>query len=228
MSMNTEALMAKLFRWHSTIEIQGTKFYIRVVSDQVVDDARREALLESRKLRRNLRDITTDDYLIYVDPLNDLDDDQLRTLITGTSMREVMRDYLNNNPRPVMTALGDNPSQEEQEEWEASKEGREAEYLVEMTTYVENWQKDFVGALEKRERPYLFGRGQKLRTDQVCEDKFSEIFEEHVVAASVFSDDRYKNKMFSIEQYRELPTEVRQQLRDAYNNMSIAPDDVKN
>jgi hypothetical protein len=226
--MNTEALMAKLFRWHSTVEIQGTKFYVRIVSDQVTDDARREALLESRKLRRNLRDTNTDDYLIYIDPLNDLDDDQLRTLITTTSMREVMREYLNTNPRPVIIPLGENPSQEEQEEWESAKEGREAEYLAEMTTYVESWQKDFIGGLEKRDRQQLFNMAQKLRTDQVCEDKFSEVFEERVVAASVFIDDRYKVRMFTLEQYRELPTEIRQQLRDAYNNMSIAPDEIKN
>jgi len=228
MSINTEALMAKLFRWRTTVEISGTKFYIRVVSDQVVDDARRTALLESRKLRRSVRDSSTDDYLIYIDPLNDLDDDQLRTLITTVSMREIMREYLNTTPRPIITPLGDNPTQEEQEEWEASKEAREAEYLADMTAYVENWQKEFVANLEKRDRPILFSAAQKLRTDQICEDKFTEVFEEQVVAASIYTDDKYKTRMFTIEQYRELPTEVRQQLRDAYNNMSIAPDDIKN
>jgi hypothetical protein len=97
-----------------------------------------------------------------------------------------------------------------------------------MTTYVESWQKDFVTGLEKRERPHLFTMAQKMRTDQVCEDKFSEIFEERVVAASIFVDDKHKTKMFTLTQYQELPTDVRQQLRDAYNTMSIAPDDVKN
>lgn len=228
MTMNTEALMAKLFKWHKTIEISGTKFYIRVVSDQVVDDARRTALLEARKLRRNVRDTSTDDYLLYIDPMNDFDDDQLRTFITSTSMREVMREYLNLTPRPIMDPLGDNPTQEEQEDWQAERESREAAYLAEMTTYVENWQKEFVTALATRERPVLFSMAQKLRTDQICEDKFTEIFEENVVAASIFSDDKYKSRMFTLGQYQELPTEVRKQLRDAYNTMSIAPDDIKN
>jgi hypothetical protein len=225
---NTQALMEKLFRWKNKVTISGIDFYVRVVSDQIVDDARREALLESRKLRRDLRNTESEDYLIYIDPLHDLDDDQLRTLITSNAMREVMQEYLNSNPRPIMPQLGDNPTQEEQEEQEAFKEQRDAEYLAEMTSYVENWQKDFLAGLEKRDRDMLFAMAQKLRTDQICEDKFSEIFEERVVAASVYTDDKYKTRMFTLEQYRELPTEIRQQLRDAYNGMSITPDNIKN
>lgn len=228
MSINTEALMAKLFRWKTHVTIEGIDFYIRVVSDHVIDDARREALLAARKLRRDLRDVTSDDYLIYLDPLADLDTAELKNLVTVVAMREIMRDYLNTNPRPVITPLGDNPSQEEQEEFEAAKEAREGEYLAEMELYVANWRKDFESTLDKRTDEQLLRMARANRIDQVCEEKFSSVFEDHVVAASVYADDKYKTRMFTIEQYKELPNEIREKLRDAYNNMSVSPEQIKN
>lgn len=228
MALNTEALMDKLFRWKTTVDIEGTTLYIRIVSDQVIDDARRIALLEARKLRRELRNPNTDDYLIYIDPLQDLDDDELRNLITSVAMRTVMRDYLNTNPRPRLTELGDNPTQAEQEEFEAEKESREAVYLKDMEEYVENWRSRFVETLNKRDHDYLFNFARNNRVDQVCEERFSEIFEEHVIAASIYEDAKYKNRVFTVEQFKQLPLEVRQKIRDAYNSMNIGADDIKN
>lgn len=228
MSLNTEALMAKLFRWKSHVTIEGIDFYIRVVSDQVIDDARREALLAARKLRRDLRNPDSDDYLIHLDPLADLDTKELQNLVIVVAMREIMRDYLNTNPRPVITPLGDNPTQEEQEEFEAAKESREAEYLADMEAYVANWRTDFEAGLVKRTDEQLLHMARANRIDQVCEERFSAIFEDYVVAASIYTNDTYKTKMFTPEQYKELPSEIRQKLRDAYNNMSVSPEQIKN
>jgi len=228
MTISTDALLAKLFRWKTKETIEGVDFYIRVVSDQAIDDARREALLEARKLRRSLRDPNSDDYLIYLDPLSDLTDDQLRNVVTTSAMREVMRDYFNTNPRPVLPALGDNPTQAEQEEYEVAKEEREGAYIADMEIYVENWRKDFVAMLEKRDTEWLLRTARANRTDQVCEERFSEVFQEYVVAAAIYTDDKYKTRMFTVEQYRQLPTEVKERLRDAYNNMSVSPDQIKN
>lgn len=225
---NMDTLMAKLFRWKTSIDIEGVTFYIRIVSDQVIDDARKYALLGSRNLRRDLRNVNSDDYLIYLDPLADLDADQLRTLNTSIAMREIMRDYLNNNPRPQLDPLPTNPSQEMQEEHEAARLQREDDYIKGMTEYVENWREDYQEALAARDYDYLLNMARKNRVDQVCEEKFSSMFEEYVVCESVFTDKNYKEKMFTLDQFRELPNDVRVKLRDAYNNISIAPDQVKN
>lgn len=226
--MNTETLMNRLFKWRTSVVIDGITFYVRVVGDQVIDDARKEALLESRKLRRALRDQESDDYLIYLDALQDLDDESLRNLVIVVAMRTIMREYLNTNPRPVLLPLGDNPTQEEQEQFEESKEAREQEYLAAMELYVEQWREDFTKTLEKRDTAYLLGMAKVNRIDQVCEEKFSNVFEEYVIAASLYSDDKYTKRMLTVPEYRELPSEIKSQLRDAYNNMSIGPDDIKN
>lgn len=228
MSTNMEVLMNKLFKWRSSIEIEGITFYVRVVGDQVIDDARKYALIGSRTLRKELRDPTTDNYLIYLDPLSDLTEEELRTLNTSIAMREIMRDYLSSTPRPIMGPLPTNPSQEQQEEYEAAKEQRENDYIQNMTEYVESWRTEFQAGLEKRDHEFLLRMARKNRTDQVCEELFSSMFEEYVVAQSVYSDDKYKNKTFTLEQFKELPNEVRVKLRNAYNDITISPDQIKN
>lgn len=227
-TMSTDALMTKLFKWTTKVEYEGVTFYLRIVGDSVLDDARREALLESRKLRRELRNTDGDDYLIYLDPLEDLDDSDLRDVIVSTAMRDVMRDYLNNTPRPVLPTLGDNPSQEEQENLEAEKEDRERVYIENMTAYVDQWRVGFEKTLESKDRAGLMVMAKKLRTDTACEQKFTDVFEEAVVCSSVYSDEKYTKRMFTPEQYAQLPFDLKSQLRNAYNTITIDPELLKN
>lgn len=228
MATSTDALMTKLFKWTTKVEYNGETLHMRIVGDSVLDDARREALLESRKLRRELRNPDSMDYLIYLDPLEDLDEAELRDVILVTSMRDVMREYLQNTPRPVLPALGDNPSQEDQENYEAEKEGREQVYIDNMTHHVDNWREGYAKTLEGKDRAALMTMAKKLRTDVACEQRFTEVFEEAVVCASVYTDQKYTKRMFTPEQYAELPFELKSQLRNAYNTITIDPELLKN
>ena len=227
MALNTDALMAKLFKWTTEVDYNGVKFYLRIVGDAVIDDARRIALLESRKLRKLLRDSNSDEYLIHLDPLNDLTDEDLKNILINSAMRDVMREYVSRNPRPVLASLGDHPTQEEQEEYEQAKEEREATYIESMTEYVENWRADFIKTLD-RDRDFLLMLTSKYQVDLACENLFTQEFEKNVVANSIYSDDKFKNKMFTVEQYSELPSDLKRKLRDAYDNISIPADELKN
>lgn len=228
MPINTELLMSKLFQWKTSLVIEDVPFYIRVVSDQVIEDARKISLLEARKLRRQLRDETTDDYLIHIDPLLDLDDEELRELLLTYGMQEIMRNYMQTTPRVVLPSLGDNPTQVEQEEFEAAKEAQDKEYLEQLQEYVKAWRTEYEETLMKRERSTLFSMARNARVDQICQDLFSTLFEEYVVAASVYTDDKYKTRAFTLEQYKMLPRAIKQKFLDAYNNMTIPADDIKN
>lgn len=228
MALSNDALMAKLFKWTTVTDYRDIKFYQRIVGDAVIDDARREALLESRKLRRNLRNVDSTDYLIYIDPLEDLEDSELREMIVVVAMRDVMREYLQANPRAVLAPLGDNPSQEDQEEYEAAREQRDVDFVDNMTAHVEAWRVDFEKTLENKERTALMHMCRKVRVDDACEQCFTETFENQVVCASVYTDDKYKTRMFTLEQYMELPHELRTKLRNAYNTITIDPDSLKN
>src|SRR5258706_5696921 len=194
--MASTDLMEKLFRWKQKVELfdTGVVLWQRIVGDSVVDDARRMALLESRKLRMALRDPETDDYIIYMDAIIDMTDDELIDGIVGFSSRDVMRDYLQQTPRPEIQKLSDYPSQEEQEEYEAAKTERETAYFADMQAYVDDWREHTITGLTKRDRRQLEARYAKFRVDRICDERFNTVFEAHVVVNSLYLDNSDKTR----------------------------------
>jgi hypothetical protein len=226
--MDTAKLIESLFRWKKQVTVGETTLYMRVVSDAVIEDARKAALIASRRLRQSLRDVTSDDYLIYLDGVVEFTDEELRNAVTSLSSRDIAREYVNQNPRPVIEPLGDYPTQEQQEEHEAAKEARESEYFEALQAHLVSWQNEFTAGIARLSREQLEAMYKKHRADRVCEDEFTRAFEEFVVAASVYSDEKYRNRAFTVVEYRQLPTKVKEYLRTEYNTLSMQMDDVKN
>lgn len=225
---STEALMQKLFKWKRQVEYNGVIFYIRVVSDMVIEDARRHALVEARKLRRELRDPNSNAYLIYIDVLEEYDLEQLIGLIEISASRQVMQEYIQNNPRPTVQPLRDGASQQEMEEHEAELEQRNEDYIANMQQVVKDWREQFDTDLRKQSEDVIRSTARRHEIDRVCEDLFRKEFETYVIAASVYKDSQYKERMFTLEEYKSLPTEVKNLLYETYNNINVGADDIKN
>jgi hypothetical protein len=221
-------LLQKLFKWKKHIQYEDVDFYLRIVGDQVVEDARHYALLESRKMRRDLRNPESDAFLIHLDPMKDLDDDDLKAAIVIIAASDIMRDYTAATPKPITPPLGNNPSLEEQEQHELEKEEAEKEYIENVQAYVEEWRVKFMAQLDRVTRENLEKQYAKYRTDRVCLDVFNRTFEDHLVAGSIYSDENYKERSFTFDEFRSLPNDVREVFRDAYVSMSIDPDTIKN
>jgi hypothetical protein len=224
----TAALMEKLFHWKTELEVLGITFYMKVVTDAVVEDGRKFALLESRRMRRALRNPETDEYLMHLDAVTDLSDDDLKMGLINLASRDIARAWLNNNPRPVLEALGDHPTQEEQEVQEEAKETREEEYFNSLQDHLKLWQTDYEKVVKKQSREQLEGMYRKLRTDRVCEDLFSQRFEDYLLVHAIFTDPEFKQRAFTLDEIQELPTQVKTRFRDEYNTLSMSMDDIKN
>lgn len=222
------SLMAKLFQWKSEIEVLGVTFYLKIVTDAVVEDARKHALLVSRRMRRNLRDPLTDEYLMHLDATKDLSDDELKSGLVNLASRDVARAWMNTNPKAPIDPLGDNPSQEEQEQYEAAKEQQETDYLNALQAHLETWQADYEKVMKKQSREQLEAMYRKLRTDRVCEELFGQEFEDYLLAHAIFADPEYKQRAFTIEELSDLPTLVKTRFRDEYNVLSMSMDTIKN
>jgi len=225
--MSTD-IFTKLFDWKKAVDYKGNKFYIRIVSESVVNDAQRYALLESRKLRKLLRDSNTDDYLIYLDSISDLEDDEVVAVAVMAASRDVMRDYMNANPKPQIDPLPDNATQEDLENYEQAKEERDELYIKNMQESVEAWRVDFTNMITNQPRDKKEAIARKHRIDRITEDRFTQEFEDYIVASSIYEDKEYKKRALSLEQYKSLPADVKTFFKDSYNSITIGADDVKN
>lgn len=229
MATTSDQIFSKLFNFKTSFAARGITFYMRVVNDSVVDDARSGALLESRKMRRSLRDPNTTEYLIHLDVINDFTDEELKNLITVNASRDVMREYIQNTPRPQLDPLPTNPTQEQQEEHEAAKNEREEVYWNNLDEHLKQWRDTFMAGLDARDRKYWEFMARRYQTDMICEQVFTEYFEDYVAWNSLYTDDKYKTKVFdSLDAYKQLPADLRAELRAKYNDLTVGADDVKN
>jgi len=223
----TSDLFKKLFNWKSHVVINGVDFYVRIVGDQVVDEARKKALLSSRRLRRDLRDENSDAYLMYLDIVSEMETQDVIDSIIVMEARDYMREYIQQTPRPPLPDLPEYPTQEQQEEYEAAKEEREDDYIEQMKINVDAWREDLEKVLKKMKRESLESRWKKGVTDKVCSDEFTAIFEDYLVASGTYLDEGFNVRAFTYEQYRSLPSDVKQSLRDTYDNISMDTEDLK-
>lgn len=225
---SNENLLAKLFRWKTTVKISDITFYIRIVGDAIIDAARKESLLASRRLRKLLRDVNSDEYFMYLDAMDDWRREELSAYIQISASKEVMRTYISENPKPQLDPLGDNPSQEDLENHEAAKIERDQQYIKDVQEYVEDWRLKFEADLSKLSPEDLLSVAKKYRVDEICDELFSKEFEDYVIAASIYTDSGYKNRAFTLQEYKELPSEIKKEFYDAYNNMNVGAEDLKN
>lgn len=224
----TNELVQKLFAYKKEVAVNDDVLvYMRIPGDQVVEDARNAALLESRKLRRELRNPESDAYLLHIDAMEDLEDDDLIQACANLAVRDVMRDFVNANPKASLPELSDYPTQAEQEEYAAAKVERENEYLRSLQAYVEDWRKSYTSGLRKQNRDKLKNAFHKLKTDRVCEEKFSEMFEDLIIVEAIFADADCKQRAFTVAEFNNLPSVVKNRLRSEFSTLSISGEDIK-
>lgn len=226
--METAQLLEKLFKWKKPVTYDDITLYMRIVPDSVIEDARKFALLESRRTRRDLRDSDSDAYLIYLDTITDMENEDLVVALVNNASRDVAREYIQTTPRYELPELGDFPSQEAQEEYEATKIEREADYIKGMEEHIAAWQSGFRTTLEKRNRKQLEDMFKRVRVDRVCEDIFNRVFEDKVISQALYLDKDYKKLAVSYEQYMGFPTEAKTAYKEAYNTLSVGTDEIKN
>jgi len=124
--------------------------------------------------------------------------------------------------------LSDQPSQEEIENHEAAKEERDELYIKDMQVSIEQWRKEFETTLSKMTHEALIALVQRYEIDARCNAIYTDCFETYIVSASIYKDAQYKERMFTVDEYKELPTDVKRLLYEAYNTLNISADDIKN
>lgn len=242
MSNKVQKSIWKLFTWRTTLNISGQTFHVRIVGDSTIEEARHKGLLEARTLRSNLRNSNSEDYLTYLSVVKDLEDDVVIGQIVDAESEGIIREYVTTNPRPKVPELGDYPTQEEQEEREAAFEERERIYMQELEKYVENWrdkrteglqfnEKEGAGDLETQRqgyRNYLEMTWKKLLVDRLAEDRFQKVYENVVLSQCLFYDEDMKEPVFSsYDEFKSLPSEVKQIIKDAYNSINVSAEEIK-
>ncbi len=222
-----EKLLSLFTKYSTSVTIDDVTLFIRLPTEQAINDCRFAALLASNALRKKLRDPSSDEYAVYIEPIADFTDDELRNLCLLFGIKNAARDYRNTHPKPKLPKLSDYPTLEEQEEYAQAEHRRDAEYEANLREYLEATQADLMQALQKAPRDQLIEMYKKYRIDDLAETAFSSTFQNELMARSIYVDRAFKQPAFSPEQYMQLPQKVRSVLEQALASITIDDEDLK-
>ena len=228
--------IAKLFRWHKKIEIRmGDKVldtvYIRLVGDGDFQEAKIIALKCSKKLRIALRDKSTVDYEASFSDLNSLTKDELIMGVTFGEIPDYRDEALLALPEKVVPELPDNPSLEQQEDYETKLDEFKTERAKALTEFIEKRGEERRKQIEKEITDI-----EKLRELYVqsvinmkCSEEFTRAFREYQIFKVTYMDNKFKTLAFdSFEEFDGCAPQLKNQLITAYITLELSGEDLKN
>jgi len=227
--------IAKLFRWHRKVEIKernvSNTVWLRLVGDIDHQQAYQHALVASREMRKKLRD---KDSLEYKASFLDLDDREKSELVIGTLLSEVttIRDIAveelgDELTKPIKEIEGD--SLEVQEKRQEAEDNLEKDRLQKLRDKMDEKSEQRREELEKLELDELKSMYVTASINMKCLEMFSSVFRDYCVFVGTYTDEKLTEKAFdSLEEFRNMVSTVKKQLLDAYLDLEITGEDLKN
>ena len=229
--------LAHLFRWNSKVEIKDREnnvldtLYVRLVGDVDYNQAQQYALVSSRKLRKKLKDTNSVEHqAIFLD----VDDRKKEDIIFGILMAEV------SNFRDLAVAdLGteifevkipkEAETLEDREQQQEAEENLVKEKSDKLRIKMEEKSEERKVELEKLSIKELREIFLESSINAKCLDEFSIIFREYCIFSGTYKDSTFKQKAFDdFEDFRNISPNLKRQLIDAYLQLELSGEQLKN
>ena len=234
MNKELQPKIDELFRWRGKIEITGSEgeivetLYQRVIGDADIQKARLEALKASKLLRKALKDIDSDEYLVNIPFEDDYTQEELTTLIIFSKYSSFRQNAeLRVNETRVKEPKSD-ATLEEQEEYITKIEEAKQTYEESVNEEIKRQGEKLEEELKGNTVLELFNMYKKEHIDIACRIRMIEVFDEFATLFGTYSDEKLKNRRFeNIEDFRDLSPRVKSRLMDNYKKIELNLTEVK-
>ena len=224
----------KLFVWGTEYEITDgsdevlAKVFMRILGDADVNKARVYALRRSFELRKKLKDPNSEERLIYIREMDELEEIDLVNYIVAFSMREIA----NTSHKEVKVKRPTQPKADASLEKMEKFQKEVDDYSGKLRDAINKYMKDQVDILKKSlegtTKEALYKRYEKLLVEEFCEQEALNAYKEMELYLGCYQDSDYKIKFFeSFEQYENLDSQVKKDFRAAYDKLDVRMDELK-
>lgn len=208
--------------------------YLRIIGDNDLEEAHRQARIHSAKVRKELQDSTSDMFQDRVLPIMEASREDCIGIIMQYRTSNLDAESRANTVRPELATIdevavdADAPTLEEQEQLDTENDRVDNEYTERLKEYVETRTAVIRAELDELSDEEI----NKIATEEISgvlalAEFFTVLMEQKILRAS-YLDKTYKEKAFSnLEEVRETSPTIRQQLFDAYLELEYDPDKVK-
>jgi hypothetical protein len=233
--------LQNLLRWKREVPIKDRKgevvetVYMRIIGDADQQEAYRIARIESSKLRASLKDTTSERYLDQVEALNEANEEQCKAIIDVALDNTFTQEAFANVERPEEPRIAeiavdpDAPTLEEQEKLDAAVEKADLDYRKAITEYVEQKKIELEARLSTLPIEELREEAKRETTSVLALGEFLQRSQDEKVWRGTYDDAKLKDRSFGgYEDFNQLDSFIKEQLREAYLELETDPETVKN
>lgn len=230
-----------LFKYKKSVDIKDDKgetvttVWIRVLGDWDLDQAYRAGRIKSAKIRRELRDTSSDEYFAEVSIIEEGASEDLLALVKQarqTDFYAMAQSAIDRKDLPKIEDFAidpDAPTLEEQEKKDLEELDQELEYQTKIKEFIDTKNQELEDQLKNTGREELIELAKKALTDLRALSAFIDEVLDQKVFRGTYVDKECKNRAF--KEYQDYLNEhslIKNQLRAAYQELELNPEDIKN
>ncbi len=239
--------IADLLRWRGSVELKDAEgkpilyekkpvtVYVRVIGDQDLQNAYKVARVNSAEARKKLRDETSLEFKDQVEPIRDATKEDCVELILTAREQSFGSDAYANTERPDLVKIEeiatdpDSPTLEEQEKLDAENARVENEFQTALKEYIETKKKEIKAELETLDIEELRKQAELEVSNITSLGLFLQTVQDYKMVYACYNDKTYRERSFeTIEEWRETPTVIKEQLLELYSKLELGSEDIKN
>jgi len=225
--------ISKLFMWGKEFEIEvnnseNAKVFIRLIGDSDLNRARVYALRCSSTLRKSLKDKNSDEHAAYIPESDSVEKDVLVEALVSMTIRDYAQEAVKEIDIPYPTEPASDAKLEKHEQYQAKVDAYPEKKQKAVEDYITKKTDARRVELLELEKEVLFGLYEGLIISELCETEMIKKFREFCTYSGIFTDEKYTEKLFSsLEEFQNLPFEMKEKFLNAYRELEIEQDELK-
>lgn len=209
--------------------------WVRIIGDEDQQEAYRMSRIKSYEVRMKLRDESTPDYKDTILPIQNAAKEVAIELVRASRGNNFTAEALANVERPELPTLAeiaidpDAPTLEEQEKVDQAVLDTETKYQEAVQEYIKTRVAELEAELEAMSLEDIRKEAMVETANAMALSAFLTEVQDEKVWRAIYQDEACtKRAVDSVEEFRALHSTVKAQLINAYNDLELSPDEIKN
>ena len=224
--------ISKLFVWYREVDLsafgQARTVYIRLVGDSELSRARIYALRKSAEMRKKLRTPGSDENVAYIPDFEVITDPELVQGLLALSIKELASKAVSEVKIPLPIEPDSDATLEQQEAYQQEVDEYPVRREMAIREYIEKELLKEQKKWQKLDKQKLYDIYVTSAVNQLCEMEMLESFRKMCAFFGTYEDDSFENRVFSdIEEFDNLPSNVKEQLMNNYLELDIEGEVLK-
>ena len=225
--------VSKLFKYGTSVELENNlgntiTLYVRLAGDADVNRSRTYALRRSMDLRRKLKEPESDERLAYIPYFFEAAQDNLIETFLSYRLKYYTNEVIKNLDMTLPVEPRSDAPLEEHETYQLLVDDWPKVRALKIEAGILSLADKERERLKKLSKDEVFEELERTIIAELCEQELYTAFREMTTYLGTYKNEDYKIKAFdSVEDFQNLPAEIKNKLMDAYISIDIGLEDLK-